>query len=194
MKKEQILVILTVAFLVLGAAEAGAQSDGSRDAYDVIRNNFSPSSQWMAGAIPRADLEKIVAAGVRAPSAMNKQPWLFTVVTDEKLAGRIVGRMPTGSVIFVISATENPEKNPKIYIDCGLATENIYLAAEALGYGARILTGPMRSFNDSLKNDLDIPSDAWPVAVVRVGSLKPGVDAVSSASRRKSADKVVNWK
>ena len=30
------------------------------------------------------DIEKILSAGVNAPSAMNTQPWHFTAVTDEE--------------------------------------------------------------------------------------------------------------
>ena len=44
------------------------------------------------------DAEKILSAGVNAPSAMNTQPWHFTAVTDEetqkKLADAIVSMKP----------------------------------------------------------------------------------------------------
>ena len=34
--------------------------------------------------IPKEDLEKILTAAVYAPTAMNRQTWRFTVLTDEK--------------------------------------------------------------------------------------------------------------
>jgi nitroreductase len=72
--------------------------------------------------------------------------------------------------------------------------ESVYLAAQALGYGSRIYTGPMDSVNRSLKTDLGLPSGYSAVALVRVGKVAPGVDAVSAASSRKDAGGLVNYK
>lgn len=39
------------------------------------------------------DIEKILFAGVNAPSAMNTQPWHFTAVTDEEVAQKLADAM-----------------------------------------------------------------------------------------------------
>lgn len=39
------------------------------------------------------DIEKILSAGVNAPSAMNTQPWHFTAVTDEETQNKLAGAM-----------------------------------------------------------------------------------------------------
>ena len=39
------------------------------------------------------DIEKILSAGVNAPSAMNTQPWHFTAVTDEEVANKLAEAM-----------------------------------------------------------------------------------------------------
>ena len=39
------------------------------------------------------DVEKILSAGVNAPSAMNTQPWHFTAVTDEEIAQKLADAM-----------------------------------------------------------------------------------------------------
>jgi nitroreductase len=184
-----VLVIVVAAQGFLAAQQSGNAG------LDVILRNFA-ASQWAAGNIPDADVQQIVNAGVRTPSAMNRQPWKFTVVRTKSLADRIVSRMPDGSILIVISTDTDIAKNPNVLIDCGLATENIYLAAQALGYGSRIYTGPIRDMvkDTKLRADLGLGTKWTPTAVVRIGKLAPGVDAVSSASRRKSAGDVVEYK
>lgn len=39
------------------------------------------------------DIEKILSAGVNAPSAMNTQPWHFTAITDEEVAVKLANAM-----------------------------------------------------------------------------------------------------
>ena len=42
-----------------------------------------PTTQaFLKDPIPDADIQRIVNAGINAPSAMNKQPWHFTVVSN----------------------------------------------------------------------------------------------------------------
>ena len=172
------------------AVIANGAADGADDAVSVILNNFG-AARYAAGAIPKADLDKIIAAGVRAPSARNRQPWRFTVVSTKALAEKIVNGITEGNVLIVVSADSD---SADYTLDCALAVENIYLAAQALGYGSRIYTGPVANINSKLKNDLGIPRERNAVAVVRVGRLAPNVDAASSASPRKPADSVVTYR
>jgi nitroreductase len=79
-------------------------------------------------------------------------------------------------------------------LDCALATQTIYLAAQTLGLGSRIYTGPMDALNSNLKADLGLPSGYSAVALVRIGRLPPGADAVSGASTRKALNDVVSYK
>jgi nitroreductase len=182
------MLMLTV-FIAVPFVSLCAQSS----AYDLILQNFG-ARNYAAEQIPRADIEKIVAAGVRAPSASNKQPWKFTVVQTKSLADKIIPGMPTGSILVVISSDTGAENNPSLYLDCGLATENIYLAAQALGYGSRIYTGPVRSMGAAIKSELGLAANNSVIAIVRIGKLAAGVDAVTSASPRKNASDVVTYK
>ncbi|MDR0910294.1 MAG: nitroreductase family protein [Spirochaetaceae bacterium] len=184
MKKLFLTAVLAAFFLPLAFAQ---------DALNLITNNFG-ARNYVEGSIPKADIEKIVMAGVRAPSANNKQPWKFVVVQDKALAAKLIRNMPDGSFLVVIYTESTVEANPNIYLDCGLATENIYLAAQALGYGSRIYTGPVRSIDNKMKADLGIPAKNTVISIVRVGCLPDNVDAVSAASSRKSYDSVVSYK
>jgi nitroreductase len=158
-----------------------------------IINHYAPRN-FAAGAIPRADLDLIVQAGIRAPSASNRQPWRFTVVQNQDLGKRIISNLTDGNVLIVISASGDGKTNGSEILDCALAAESIYLAAQALGYGSRIYTGPMDALNRSLKTDLGLPSGHNAVVLVRVGRVAPGVDAVSAASSRRDASGLVTYK
>jgi nitroreductase len=179
---------LFVTFFVLSTVLANGMAEET--AFSVIVNNFGARS-YAAGAIPRGDVDKIVSAGVRAPSAGNKQPWHFTVVSNPQLVKKIMSDAPDGNLFVIVSADSS---NRDAVFDCALATESIYLAAQALGYGSRIYVGPLNTVNGSLKNELGIQRDFNAVAVIRVGRLAPNVDAVSSASPRKPADTIVTYK
>jgi nitroreductase len=165
----------------------------SRESLKPIIGNYA-ANNFVSGAIPRADLDLILQAGVRAPSANNRQPWQFTVVQNQSLAKKIVSNIVDGNVLIVISASGDGKTNGSAILDCALATESIYLAAQALGYGSRIYTGPMDAINRGLKGDLGLPGGYSAVALVRVGRVQPGADVVSAASSRKDVNAVVNYK
>lgn len=189
MKKVVWVLGLAAAF---GLMPAAAQQNGSE--VGPIVNHYAANSQFIAGTVPGTDVARIVQAGVRAPSAANRQPWRFTVVQSLALAKRIVPQALEGNVIIVISAEGDGKTNAREIIDCALAAESIYLAAQALGYGSRIYTGPVDNVNQSLKPSLGLPANHNVVIMVRVGKVSPGIDAVSAASSRKAAESVVVYK
>jgi nitroreductase len=184
---------LVCVLLVLGLSLAVLAAQENNPALKGIINHYA-ARNFAAGSIPRADLDLILQAGIRAPSANNRQPWHFTVVQSQDLAKRIVSNNVEGNVLIVISASGDGKTNARQILDCALATESIYLAAQALGYGSRIYTGPIDSLNQNLKAELGLPPGYSAVALVRVGRVAPGVDAVSAASARNPAGGQVNYK
>jgi nitroreductase len=185
---------LVCVLLVLGLSLAALTAQENNPALKAIINHYA-ARNFVAGSIPRADLDLILQAGIRSPSASNRQPWHFTVVQSPDLAKQInIPNHVEGNVLIVISASGDGKTNVREILDCALATESIYLAAQALGYGSRIYTGPIDSINRNLKAALGLPSGHSAVALVRVGRVAPGVDAVSAASSRNSASGQVSYK
>jgi len=190
------ITMTTVLFMVLAlgcSQQVDAQQNTSPAA--VIINNYSPRN-WQAGTVPRTDVDTIVQAGVRAPSAGNRQPWQFTVVIqDQNTVRELIGRdYVDGTVLIVVSAQGDGRTNGVQILDCALAVQSMYLAAQALGYGSKIYTGPMNTLNSRFKTQLGLPSGHNAVAMVRVGMVQGGLDAVSGASSRKNASDVVTYK
>jgi len=98
-----------------------------------------------AGEIPKEDLETIMRAGMAAPSGMNKQPWAFVAVRDRQQLDMLGDALPyakmllqaTAAVIVCGDLRTLSNEEAKLWVqDTSAATENILLAAEALGYGA----------------------------------------------------------
>ena len=89
MKRKYILtgVVLTLA-LSLSACGNGATNDYAKVLTEVKTTQFF-SDEKMA----TVDMEKILSAGVNAPSAMNTQPWHFTAVTDEGVMEKLASAM-----------------------------------------------------------------------------------------------------
>ena len=190
MKKQILFIMLMLA--VFYANVLFAQQ--SPNPTGVITGHYAtPANSFIAGAIPKADLDQIIQAGVRAPSAGNRQPWHFTVVQNLSLAKKMVPQTAEGNVIIVVSAAGDGKTNGVQILDCALAVQSIYLAAQALGYGSRIYTGPMDNINMNLKAELGLPNGHNAVALVLVGKVAK-LDAVSGASRRNSVESVVTYK
>jgi nitroreductase len=185
MKKS--IIFFCVLFIVVSFA--GAQNNA---AIKPIINHYA-ARNFLSGEISKSDLDQIIQAAIHAPSAANKQPWHFTIVQNSDLAKRIIPNISEGNVIFVISAAGDGKTNTTQIIDCALAAQTVYLAAQALGLGSRIYTGPVIAVNKDLKSALGLPKDHSVVIIVRIGKVPP-IDAVSAASARNSPDSIVTYK
>ena len=196
MKKSMLFFCL---ILILGISFIPAQSVDPKNphadnpALKPIINNFG-ARNYAAGAVTKAELDIILLAGTRAPSAANRQPWRFTVVQNQNLAKQIVPQISDNNILIIVSAQGDGKTNTAFILDCALAAQSMYLAAQALGLGSRIYTGPMENINTRLKPELGIPNDHNAIVLIRIGRLPPGVDAVNSASPRNNADRVVTYK
>ena len=189
MKKLMLVVILIIA--VVWVLPLFAQQ--TPEPVGIITDHIAtPRGAFITGSIPRADLERILYAGVRAPSARNAQPWHFTVIQNLELMRRMVSDTVEGNVIIVVSAAGDSRTNHAEILDCALAVQSINLAALQLGYGARIYTAPINNINQNLLGELRLPAGHSAVAVVRVGRVN--VDAISAPSARQSFNSKVTFR
>ena len=140
-------------------------------------------------------LDALLSAAVESPSANNRQPWHFSVVQDQELLTRINRELRVQAMrraadersprfgdeafdvfyhaptVIFISAPEDILWAP---IDCGIAVENIALAAESMGLGTVILGLPRDAFAgenaDALKAALDFPKGNRFMIAISVGT------------------------
>lgn len=144
--------------------------------------------------VPVSDqqLDIILKCGIKSPSSRNMQPWKFTVIRDEASVKEIIKEALPGNVLIVISGLESQTGTTPDF-DCGLTTQNMFVAAHGLGLGARIYGSPVATVIKN-REAYQVPAGFKPVIVLRVGNIDKSVDAVSAASPRKAAEEVVNYK
>ena len=130
--------------------------------------------------IPDAMIEKLLRAGMAAPTALNAQPWHFIVIRDRDILSALSLASPhTGMLAdapLAIAVCGNTDKKLKsdegIYWiqDVAAAAENILLAAHALGLGAT-WTGsyPVDSRYQLAKQTLALPDNILPVSIIAIG-------------------------
>ncbi len=132
--------------------------------------------------ISKEVLAQIIKAGQYAPSAHNTQPWEFLVIEDKEALKhfRVMQRSAlfaenAAAVILVCGREDISFSRPKegwsyIDIDCSAATENILLAAHALGVGACWCgASPMNGPIAAIKEYFKLPENVKPFSVVVLG-------------------------
>lgn len=99
-----------------------------------------------------------------------------------------LGDSPAAIIIY----RSDKSKSPNADFDCGLAAQNMVLAAASLGYGVKIVSSPTMALNgenhDALCEKLGVDPGMQAVAVLLVGRADSTVDATSSATTREPLD------
>ncbi len=130
--------------------------------------------------ISAEQIDTLLRAAMAAPSALNKQPWAFVVVTDEKIIDQLGEALPYSrcsnrpACAFIpcgdLSKTIEGDLAAFWINDVSAATENLLLAAHAMGLGA-VWTGLHPDMNrvSMVQQLLGLPEHIIPLCVVPVG-------------------------
>lgn len=127
--------------------------------------------------VPEELVTEMLRAAMSAPSAVNAQPWIFIVIDDRKLLDEIPTFSPYASMCreaplaILVCGDITLEKVPGYWVqDCSAATQNLLLAAHAVGLGA-VWTGiyPMKDRIEGFRKAFGLPENVIPLAFVPVG-------------------------
>ncbi len=173
------LILATMASCANSGENAVVQAADttSKDALEVIMTRTSVR-QYTDRPISAETLDTLLRAGMSAPTAGNKQPWKFVVVTERALLDSLASgnwRMAAQAqaAIIVCGDTENvfPGEGRDYWVqDCSAASENILLAAHAVGLGA-VWCGcyPVTERVENVKRIFGLPSSILPMSVLVLG-------------------------
>jgi len=123
------------------------------------------------------DIRELLQAAMAAPSAGNEQPWHFVVISDRELLLQIPNLHPhaemcrSAAAAILVCADPRLEKHSGYWVqDVAAATQNILLAAHALGLGA-VWVGvhPRTEREAALRELLGLPAEIIPFALVPFG-------------------------
>ena len=146
------------------------------DLWTAIRTRRSVRS-YTGEEVSEENIRTMLEAAMLAPSAGNEQPWEFILVrskeTLEKAAAlnRFASFAPQAALGVMICMNTAREKYAGMgIIDVAACTENLLLAANALGLGA-VWTGvyPVEERMAGFQKLLKLPDQVIPVAFVLVG-------------------------
>lgn len=146
------------------------------DLFDALYQRRS-IRKYTQEVISDTDIEKIIEAGMYAPSAVNKQPWHFIVFRNRKTTESILKVHPNASMLRqsdagILVCFDKNLQHDEGYgpIDCSAATQNMLLAAHGFGFGACwIGIYPRENRIKSLHKLFDLPEHVVPFAVISVG-------------------------
>ncbi len=179
--------ILMATLLTAAACAPKQQTPAEPSALDVIASRKSVRT-YTDQPVSDEQVETILRAAMAAPSGMNVQPWRFVVVRDQAvkdvLAGGFNKMIAKAPVVFVVCGETTVQRRPQgeagaepvlmenhnWTADCAAATENLLLAAEALGLGA-VWTAcyPYDDRMNPAREVLGLPENVTPYCIVPCG-------------------------
>jgi nitroreductase len=174
-----IIILLLFSIIMSNKDTILAQkTDSIPDAITVIHNRKSVRN-FTGEGVTAEQLDILLRAGMCAPTAVNMQPWAFVVVTNRSTLDSLANGLPfakmlykAGAAIIVCAIPEKAYDQRKEYaiIDCSLASENILLAAEAIGLGAVWTAAyPYDDRAGHVRKVLNIPQEIIPLNVIPIG-------------------------
>ena len=182
---KKLVFAMAAAMLILGACTPQTDENKNEATADngnaAIENIMTRTSirQYKDQPVEQEKVDIMLKAAMAAPTAVNLQPWHFIVITDKPTIDLLSARQPTNAPLLIAvcgdtDKTTMPDgktKLPDFWVeDVSAATENLLLAAHALGLGA-VWTAvyPAMERVAEVANVLNCPNNIVPMAVVRVG-------------------------
>lgn len=149
------------------------------DVFEAIKNRRSIRT-FERKAVSEEQVEALIDAARHAPSAGNIQPWEFVIVREPRIKHQLSVAalnqtfITEAPVVIVVCANEASSGqgygNRGVHLYCiqdtAAATENVLLAAYAMGLGACWI-GAFRE--EMLRKALNTPTHVRPVAIIPIG-------------------------
>ena len=163
--------------------DKSADAQQSVNAEQVVLDNIATRTSvrdYEARPVEKEKIEKMLRAAMAAPTAMNKQPWHFVVVDQRNVLDALAGANPYAKMLkkapLAIVVCGNTDKmieggGRDFWIqDASAATENLLLAAHAMGLGA-VWTGayPSEERCISISKVLSLSDNLIPLNMIVVG-------------------------
>ncbi len=181
-----VALIATLARLVYVSNPSKAPA-ASLDAKTAVLNNIMQRKSvrsYTDQPVSRAQLDTLVRAAMAAPTGRDMRPWKFIVVDDKSVMDSLAQELPYAKMLreaqaailvcgdmTVVDEKGNPSTNWTF--DCSAATENLLLAAEALGLGAVWTAAhPYEERLAAVKAALNLPEHIIPLNVIPIGYPK----------------------
>jgi len=131
--------------------------------------------KYTAELVSKRDVKTMLEAAMAAPSASNRKPWHYIIVTDRQVLDNLARVHPYGKMLLeaplCIAVCGDKNISSRCWVqDCSAATENLLLAATALGLGAVWLgVHPEKERINTIREMLNIPENIIPLNLISIG-------------------------
>ena len=159
------------------------------DALEALRSRRSVR-RYEDRPVEKALLETVVDCGRLAATARNEQPWEFIVVSEEKTRqaiaeytsyGKFIAQSPVCIAVFC--------KPADYYLEDGAAaTQNILVAAHALGLATCWVAGARKPYADDIRDLLGAPEGYKLISLVALGYSED-----SPSPTKRPLEDVLHW-
>jgi nitroreductase len=160
------------------------------DAIEALKTRRS-IRKYSEKPVPKELIEVLVDVGRLAATANNLQPWEFVVVTDAEMRkqlaeiteyGKFIKIAPVCIIVF--------SKDTKYFLeDCSAATQNILVAARALGLGSCWVAGDKKVYADIIRELVGVPTGYKLISLIAIGY--PAEEPTTI--KKRSLDSVIHW-
>ena len=143
------------------------------DTLDLLKSRRS-IRKYKNKPVEEEKIQKCLEAARWAPSASNKQPWEFLIVTDEKVRMKLSEIHPYAKFVsespVVFVPLTNPEVHQKYHMsDTALATLQYMIEAHSLGLGTCWAGVIGASLEPEIKELLGVPDHLNVLGLVATG-------------------------
>jgi len=146
-------------------------------AKEMIKTIFARRSirKYTPELVREEDVKTMLEAAMASPSASNLKPWHFIVVTDRQILDNLARVHPHGKMLLeaplcIVVCADTTISSGFWVQDCSAATENLLLAATALGLGAVWLgVHPREDRVSAIRKVLNLPETVVPLNLISIG-------------------------
>ncbi len=160
------------------------------DAIEVLQKRRS-IRKYLDRPVSKKDMETIIDCARLAATARNEQPWEFVVVTDRNMRktladiteyGKFIADAPVCVCVFC--------RDTKYYIEDGsAATQNILLAARALGLGTCWVAGDKKPYAAKVGEILGVPAGYRLMSFIPIGYAED----IDQKCAKRTLKEVLHW-
>ncbi|MCD8302628.1 MAG: nitroreductase family protein [Prevotellaceae bacterium] len=177
-----VIVLLLAKILFCPGGKAECQSSQPAEGMDALTAIATRTSirAYEETPVEEEKVETLLRAAMAAPTAANRQPWRFVVITERGILDSIptflpTARMLSGAPLAIVVCGDMsdtlPDEGREYWVqDASAATENLLLAAHAMGLGA-VWCGvyPLQERVQAMQQMLDMPEGILPLNIVAIG-------------------------
>ncbi|MCX7918253.1 MAG: nitroreductase family protein [bacterium] len=160
------------------------------DAIEALKTRRS-IRKYLDRPVSKELIEQLVDVGRLAATANNLQPWEFVVVTDANMRQQLADITEYGKFIKIAPVCILVfSKDTKYFLEDGsAATQNILVAARALGLGSCWVAGDKKPYADKIRELLGVPTGYKLISLIAIGYPAE----TPEAKNKRPLSSVIHW-